>query len=309
MKIVTLIPVKNEAWILPWTLKNISSFSDVIIIADQSSTDGSLEIYNKFEKVKVIKNPHQGHSNLVRKVLLEEARKIEGNNLIFCIDADEMISPTFVEKIKKDMEAKDSGVAISLPWIQLFRSPLSYRCDSVWKDNFKQIAFLDDRKSDYDSTYVINDHTSRIPKQNMVAIYKEYPLLHFQFIAWEKSQIKQAWYMCSELIQSLQSVRKINYRYSSSILNPTCIEKTPESWYEKIKLPKAEIFESGDEERLKEIFDFFNEKGILFFEPLDIWHIKELSGEFVRLTGRKPNPKKFPKILIFLNNLRHKILV
>jgi glycosyltransferase involved in cell wall biosynthesis len=92
MKIITLLPVKNEGWILRSTLRNMSDFSDHIVIADQKSTDDSLAIYQEFEKVQVIENKNTGHSNSVRWQLLDYARKTFGlGNIIVCVDADEMI--------------------------------------------------------------------------------------------------------------------------------------------------------------------------------------------------------------------------
>ena len=99
MKVITLIPIKNEDWILEYTLKSVCQFSDHVIVADQQSTDKSLDICKKFPKVKVINNENLGHSNKVRWSLLDEAREIDGNNLIFCIDADEIISPSCLNKL------------------------------------------------------------------------------------------------------------------------------------------------------------------------------------------------------------------
>ena len=51
-----MTPVKNEAWILPLFLQSASIWADYIIIADQSSTDGSREIASRFPKVVLIEN-------------------------------------------------------------------------------------------------------------------------------------------------------------------------------------------------------------------------------------------------------------
>ncbi len=42
--LICLTPIKNEAWILDRFLKCASLWADYIIIADQQSTDSSIEI-------------------------------------------------------------------------------------------------------------------------------------------------------------------------------------------------------------------------------------------------------------------------
>jgi hypothetical protein len=48
VKIIALLPVKNEAWVLEHTLASLSGFCDVILVNDQQSTDGSRSIAARF---------------------------------------------------------------------------------------------------------------------------------------------------------------------------------------------------------------------------------------------------------------------
>src|SRR3989304_9881587 len=97
-KIICLTPVKNEAWILDNFIKCASLWADHIIIADQDSTDDSRKIANKYSNVKLINNPYKGEYNEreVRQVLIEEARKLKGPRVLISLDADEVLSPDFM---------------------------------------------------------------------------------------------------------------------------------------------------------------------------------------------------------------------
>ena len=44
MKIIALVPVRNEAWVLEHSLTCWSGFCDVVIVNDQKSTDETREI-------------------------------------------------------------------------------------------------------------------------------------------------------------------------------------------------------------------------------------------------------------------------
>lgn len=311
MKTIILVPVKNEAWILRSSLSNFSSFADYIIVADQRSTDGSREICAEFPKVSVIDNPNEGHSNKVRWMLLDEARKIPGNNLIVCIDADEMLSPEAAQKMLSFSE-KNSGsgrtIAFQLPWIQLWKSAENHRVDSVWKDNSKTIAFLDDRKIGYEQTITINDHTARVPQTDIVETISEFPLLHLQFMAWEQTQIKQAWYRCSELVAGGKSPQRINYAYEASLDGPhVVLEPTPPEWLTGIPIPVISGMDISRSWQYQQILEWFEKYGAAFFERLEIWHIPRLRDIFMKSAGRVPKPKRYSRMLRLLSRIRRAI--
>lgn len=306
IKKIILTPVKNEEWILELFLRNTSSWADKIIIADQNSTDESLKICSKFEKVSVIKNESVGHSNTVRWLLLDEARKSEGNNLIFFLDADELLSPTCVRKIDDMVSKKTAGLGsgFSFDWVQLFGSTEMFRVDSVWKKNIKVAAFWDDRKMDFIRKYVINDHTSRIPETEKI-IHMEYPLLHFNHIFKEKYDWKQVWYRCDEYIQNPSKVRKINNKYSIMDSEPS-LESTEKCWFKGIELQNFS-YDRIKDWRYIQIKKWIQKYGTKFFEPLDIWKIEELEYVFLKENGRKPVIKKYPDFLIAINKIKNKI--
>ena len=54
MKIIALLPVRNEAWVLRHALACLSGFCDVVLVSDQQSDDGSREICTGFPKVRLI---------------------------------------------------------------------------------------------------------------------------------------------------------------------------------------------------------------------------------------------------------------
>ena len=81
---VVLTPVRNEAWVLRAFLEATSLWADYIIIADQMSTDGSREIAKEYPKVILIDNNRKEmHMAATRRLLFEEAKKIEGEKLLF----------------------------------------------------------------------------------------------------------------------------------------------------------------------------------------------------------------------------------
>jgi glycosyltransferase involved in cell wall biosynthesis len=304
MKTIVLIPTQNEEWILESTLKNTSPYVDLIIVADQSSTDRTVEICGKFSNVKVINNPNEGHSNKVRWLLLEEARKEGSENLIICIDADEAISPKAIVEMKN--ASPKPGDVFKFKWIQLWRSNHEYMEEGVWKNNFKIIAFVDGNENEYKKDFVINDHTTRVPDTNIGKVFDvSYPLLHFHFVAWRRTELKQVWYRCTELIAGKRNAKRINNTYRVTLMSDSVVGKpVPKEWTEGLDLP-TNLENTTSEWHLIEIKGFFDKYGIEFFEDLQIWHVPELKEEFIKRVGREPVSRTYPVWLSALNEIKN----
>lgn len=306
MKTIVLIPTKNEEWIIDSTLSNISKVVDMIIIADQNSIDKTREICKKYKNTSVIENNYSGHSNKVRWLLLEKARKYGDGNLIICLDADEIISPEAITEMKREAEKHKmiDGVVFSLRWIQLYKDVHHHRNDGAWKNSWKNVAFIDKAGfNEYKKENVINDHTSRVPDTMIGKTIKiSYPILHFHFLAPNRNQIKQAWYRCTELVAGKRNAKRINntYRVTFEPKNITPI-KNETYWEKDIEMPKITDI-AANSWYYTDIQSLFNKFGILFFEDLQIWHINELREVFLSKTGRKPISKSYPAFLSLIND-------
>jgi len=276
-KTIVLMPVKNEDWILPLTLDAAEQIADHILVSDQNSTDKTPEILAAHPKVDVIQNSRSGHSNEVRWDLLDEARKRYGaNNLLLNIDADELLPPIHFLGLKtKIIEHVAPGkVWVSSPWIQIWRSVNTFRNDnSVWSPvtNKKPFAIIDDGKADYSRQFVINDHTSRVPGPEGTPVMEtNVPLLHFQFVNWQRTQEKQAWYRCRELISGGDAAA-INQKYQIT-KDESGIQYSlvPKKWYKNLSVPSTLETQETPSWYVKEIEAMIEEHGEEFFRELDI---------------------------------------
>lgn len=298
MKIIALMPVKNEAWILPYSIKTLSEFCDVVIVADQRSNDNSRDILAHFPKVVVIDNNAQGHSNVIRWKLLDRARDYEGFNLILSVDADEIIPPQlFKEFLNHHLPSIKRGTWLDFWWVQLWKSIHYYRNDSsVWSNNWKPIGFLDDRELTYANTVVINDHTARVPGPPRTPHQRvlHAPLLHFQWVVWTRSQMKQAWYRCCEFLHERSNPVIINQKYAITLEDPAAgLTPAPAAWLRGLGIPE-DFAKNGSDWHLQDILRWFQQYGISHFEPLEIWHIPELQNIFLKQMGREPRSSSAP---------------
>lgn len=276
------MPVKNEEWIIESTLGYMHSLFDNIIISDQNSSDGTLEIIKNFSNITYLNNSRKIHSNIVRWELLENSRKLFGkNNLIACIDADELIPKKLYLNQRKSILKQPPGTVFYSQWIQLWRSINQYRNDdSVWspKKNIKEYMFIDNENIDYEKIETINDHTSRVPNMGIKKRIKlNFPLLHLQFVNWERSQLKQAWYMCNEKVAGLES-EVINAKYFNSQNEDNIyLSKTKKKWLKDFFVDDSALkLERYSEWYVSEINKLFSLHGVDMFLDLNIWNLEKI---------------------------------
>jgi|SaaInlStandDraft_4_1057021.scaffolds.fasta_scaffold23998_2 glycosyltransferase involved in cell wall biosynthesis len=311
MKIIALMPVKNEEWILPYSLQSLSNIADEIIAIDDDSTDDSKKIIQDFGGIVLPNNKKQFYGCTsyseynMRQQLLEEGRKRGGTHFI-CIDADEIFTTPFQKNVSPLLSQLKPGHKLSFPWITLWKHTRFYRNDqSPWSNLYKDFIFHDDKKSNYKLEHEL--FINRTPLENASNNVSTVPIdmgavLHFQFVPWIKTEIKQAWYRCLEHLKTPNQAFLINQKYSISLDNKMVqLKEVPSAWTENMNIPE-DLASISYTWQLDEIFKIFDHHNIQFFEPLQIWHIPQLYNEFIKRVGRNPRPVLKPAIRIRIKN-------
>jgi glycosyl transferase family 2 len=294
MKTIALLPVKNEAWVLEHTLRCLSAFCDVILVNDQQSTDSSRDIGRRFPKVVWIDSPESNICEQARWQLWDVARQYDGDNLLWCTDADELVSPTVMQSLVGD-DTLRRGVVVDALYCHFWNSPDKYRAGlGAYAPYWKPVAIVDDRRVDYDRSRALPLHEERVPIAAGAARVRAgvLPVLHLQWLLPNRSQMRQAWYRCREWLQRERRAADINQSYSSTLPRwhvPTA--PIPAEWLGGVTLPGTEV-DGEPTWQQAEIFEWFDTRGIELFEPLEIWHVPLLRDEFKRRTGRTPRPDR-----------------
>ena len=275
------MPVKNEVWIIDKNIRTLLNFCDVIIIADQKSSDGTRDILEKYyPKVSVIDNLDEGHSTRVRARLLETARQYDGENFIILPDADEIFTSNILNKdIFDKFISQKTGVVIQVPFYNLWRSTRKFRNDnSVWSTYTCKIGFKDDRSANYDSIINPNDHNSRVPNLTKSIFFHDIAMIHFQFVFFNRMLSKQCWYRMREVIETgLKSIRRINQYYVCTKDERNIrLSDTKTEWldgWEKKGIDIHDLKEADIYWYDIECLGYFNKYGIKRFASLDIWDV------------------------------------
>ena len=307
MKVIALLPFRNEEWCLPSYLHNTTKIVDEIIAIDDGSIDSSAKILEDagakvYSSEKLIKFNSGWSEGSIRAELLKLGREAGGTHFV-CLDADETFTNPLVENFQELIPQLQPGEKMSLQWLALWKSYSSYRHDAtVWSNNWKDFVVCDDPSLSYNHNQHM--HVGRTPvsvsdvnNESWRRLENEHgAVMHFQFSAYNNFQLKQCWLRCSELIQEPHNFQGINIKYSITLLEQNVgLEEMPKSWYDGIVLPKIENFDPEWKDSsfvradlLPGIYKYFEDYGVEFFENLNIWHVPQLRNYFIKQTGRMP---------------------
>jgi glycosyltransferase involved in cell wall biosynthesis len=293
MKLIALLPFKNEEWILPTYLSTMTKIADLVIAIDDGSTDNSKLLIEKSGGIVYesdIRKDVGWAEHHIRERLLDLGR-LHGGTHFICLDADESFTTNFIYHSRKIIAAMNPGQKLSMHWLALWKSAYFYRNDdSVWSENYKDFVFCDDGVSRYNYAFLGVGRTPGENNQNTLIKLNSSDyggVLHFQFSSWNRFQLKQAWYRCSELINKPDSVVGINEMYKITLEDSSAkLTRLPMKWIENILMPDdSQDYGSW---HLSSILSFFDKYGVVFFEPLHIWHIERLRKEFFQRMKRNP---------------------
>ena len=239
-KIIVLMPVKNEAWILPMSLKAASVWADRIIVSDQGSVDGSKEIARSFPKVLLIENEELKDFNeyKMREPLIRAARDLEGmGNILVALDADELLTPFFDSIDFEHWQQLPQGTII-----QFFLGNISPNFENYWSLNHQNYGYIDDGRTF--QTGLI--HVPRLfsPNEDRTNVYEctDLGVMHFQYVDWERMKSKHRWYQCYERIHFPEKSAVEIYRRYHHMYNPNIHKKVfPNAWKENYAILGVDI--------------------------------------------------------------------
>lgn len=305
MKIIGLLPFKNEEQFLPLYLKNVLPIVDEIIAIDNDSTDNSRQI---MEDAGVIVKGYEETTDVrggwnpgrVRQFLFNYARERKGTHFL-CLDADEAFTTNFVPIARDVIKQIPPGKKLAMQWLALWKSNNFYRNDqTVWSNLYKDFVVTDSPELDYYYTFMADGRTiGKNTGDNWLHLPPEQGcVLHYQFAYFNNFHLKQAWKQVGELVQhGPGSLGMILGKYGICFQDSNVgLKKIPSAWLEGIPTPDIPNFDPKWDEStfmrcdlMPKILEHFDNKGVEYFEGLRIWHIPQLREEFVKRTGRQPN--------------------
>jgi hypothetical protein len=152
MKLVGLMPVRNEAWVLGLSARAALMWCDALVILDHASTDGTraiiFDLLGEFpgrviyERVDDAEWREMQH----RQFMLETARE-RGATHIAIIDADEVLTGHIFETTRFNiLLGLENRAILQLPGYNLRGSINGYHSNGIWGNRWFSTVFIDNAR-------------------------------------------------------------------------------------------------------------------------------------------------------------------
>jgi len=221
MKLVGTMLVKNEDWVIGFTLRAALQWCDVVIVYDDQSTDSTVDIIREISRelddstrlhyidgeAEEI-HPHAWREMQQRQRMLNEARKIDATH-VAVVDADEFLTANLLPTIRTDI-ARTTGLrrGFALPMVSPYDSPDLKRRRIDGSHNSRGgilLAFEDDKAHNWSKAGDGYQHHMR-PPTNLQRVHQAYQpptgggIVHLQYVTLERLKVKAAWYKAMETV-------------------------------------------------------------------------------------------------------------
>lgn len=213
---ISLTPTKNEAWIIRQFLAASQFWADRTIVADQGSTDGTVETLQRTAGVEVVINDSPVFDEAHRQnILINQARRKAGQRILIALDADEALSANCLNSPEWEQIARaQPGTILRFRWVNILPG-----FEKAWiPPNLIPCGFVDDG-AEHRPTRI---HSTRIPTPPNAPVLdlKDIVVLHFQYVAWDRVVSKQRWYQAWEHLnfpekRPLDIFRQYNHMHGS----------------------------------------------------------------------------------------------
>lgn len=256
MRLIGLMIVKNEDWILRLSLRAAMKWVDQMVVVDHASTDATYNIiqqvmgenpyrvnYSRWDDLKTVqmRNSFDGEMRdvkvpdpdawwdemTVRQHALDIGRKFGGTHFAI-IDADEIITSNIAGGMRQRIDLLSPGQCLDVPMLAMRGRDKYQADDSVWSNSWLTLAFADRPdltwKPDGDGYH----HHHRKPygadeaSVRYLGSKEQGGVMHYQFANKRRLLAKHVYYRMSEHLRwpGRMSPEDLNTKYDQALQDP-----------------------------------------------------------------------------------------
>jgi hypothetical protein len=149
MRLIGMMPCRNEDWVLSLSARAALRWCDALAILDHVSTDRTPQIIDELRtefpgRVHSFRtSDSEWHEMEHREALVQFARSYAPTHLAI-IDADEVLTGNLLESIRTTVEAMPRGWMLQLPGYNLRGGLDRYHANGIWGHRWFSVAYIDD---------------------------------------------------------------------------------------------------------------------------------------------------------------------
>lgn len=252
MKLVGMMPVRNEDWVLGLSLRVALMWCDEVVVLLHACTDRSAQIVSEVAehegRIVVRTHHHECWTEMAhRQQMLEIARGMGATHLAIC-DADEVLDGNMATmcstgRFKDIVFGTPRGHILELPGYNLRNGINQYHSNGVWGSRWFSTAFADDPALSWtgDTFHHREPHGKKLHPYRPIQ-QGQGGVMHLWGASERRLRAKHALYKITEHLRwPHKSAASIDYEYSRAIkgdqftsdlaVQDWTYSSVPESWW------------------------------------------------------------------------------
>jgi len=244
MKLVGLLPCRNEAWVLGLSLRVALLWCDEVVVLLHACTDASQQIVTQIaaefpDRVHwMVTSDSRWDEMSHRQDMLDAARAFDNPTHIALIDADEILTGNFLYRVRGWCEQLNGSQRLELPLYNLRGGITRYHANGTWGNRWTTVAFKDDPRLHWggDTFHHREPFGMHLSPWRPVQ-HAAGGVLHLWGASERRLKAKQALYKITERIRwPHKPVQQINDYYNLSVYDAGrapawTFKDVPESWW------------------------------------------------------------------------------
>lgn len=281
MRLIALMPVRNEAWILGLSARVALMWCDGLIVLNHASTDGTGDVLSQLSdefgsRIQIHTEPNAEWFEMEhRQRLLALARQDQATHVAI-VDADEILCGDSLPTVRQRAEELRPGQVLTVRMHCMWRSIRDYRVDpGVWSNRRDLcLAFRDKPGVTWAPTGGYHHH-ARQPAGTTRSTVSDLGVLHLQWGSWRRLLSKQAWYKMHErLAYPTKPVQQIDRLYNQAVDDRGLrTDPAPEAWWSPYAPLMQYIDLDAEPWQEAECRRLLAEHGAAYFKGLDLFGV------------------------------------
>ncbi len=286
MKLVALMPARNEEWILRLSARVALMWCDHLVLLDHASTDATPEIMAEVAaehpaRVTILTETDHTWSEMSHRQRLLDAGREEGGTHFALVDADEILVASALESVRDEVDGLLPGRMLSAPMWPIWGDLEHVRSDAcVWTRSMLTLAFCDrgdlhwaQRDDGYEHHHR-GPYGAEIPALQVTDL--RVSVMHLQFADLRRLRAKHAHYKIQEILRwpGREPVWAVDRRYSQA-LDERGLQRRPcpAAWWEGYDRTQIDL--GGEPWQESAVALLREQHGEEMLEGLELWGVGE----------------------------------
>jgi hypothetical protein len=234
--------VRNESWVLRFSLPAVLSWCDAVVVLLHACTDASANIVDEIAsehhgRVHVLEEPDPVWNEMNHRQRMLEVARERGAEVLALIDADEILAAPLRTAVRDAADRLLPRQTLVMPWLNLWRSLDVYRRDaSLHGSGYQPMAFRDAFGMCWLPAHDGYQHHKRAPlgALEQCLLLDRPGLMHLQRACWRRAVARQAWYKVTEALRypNRQRPHELDRQYSAALAEDYArLHPVPPDWW------------------------------------------------------------------------------